>query len=386
MTQTRSTVPNADAAAHAGGAAVNRATPARAVAGGGAASLAQSLGDSGNPLSLDVRSTMENRFGCDLSHVRIHADERAGLLADAVGARAFTVRNHVVFGTGRFSPHDPAGRSLLVHELTHVLQQQPEAFDAGLPASLESWKYSRTGDAAEREAERAAAVAPHQEPIVVQERARNVLQADWLGAGIGALVGGAGGAIIGGLIGGPMGALIGGGVGLVAGALIGGLTGGFFPSYRKIVGDSDVQTKITSAWASTEAAANAVSRREEGFWIRWKKQTDTFEVTPTITGPSVGPGAVGSVILGARPADTNSGAPDAIYTVGSFHTHTPTAFRPVGRRVGPSDADHAADKSDDVVGVIYDYVAAAGVNIPAGHPIGSAAQSYHSGPNRRQKV
>jgi hypothetical protein len=106
-----------------------------------------------------------------------------------------------------------------------------------------------------------------------------------------------------------------------------------------------------------------------------------------VLGPSIGPSQTGSVVLGARPADTNAGAANAIYTVGSFHTHTPTAFRPVGRPIGPSDADGRADTSDDVVGVVYDYVEspAGSGNIPAGHPLDSAAQRYHSGPNRRQR-
>lgn len=191
-------------------------------------SLAQRLGGGGDRMGSQLRSAMEARFGRDLSHVRIHSDERAGRIADDLGARAFTLRNHVVFGAGNFAPHLPSGRRLLMHELTHVLQQQPEARDAGVPASLEGWRLSVRSDSAEREAEWAADRHAVGEPIAVGESARGVLQADWDWgrAGAGALIGGVLGAGAGALIGGGAGALIGGGIGVVAGGLVGGLTGG----------------------------------------------------------------------------------------------------------------------------------------------------------------
>lgn len=350
--------------------------------------LAPSLGGNGQPLTPELQVAMQSRFAYDFSHVRIHADDRAAAVADAIGANAFTVENHIVFGTDKFAPHDPDGKRLIAHELAHVVQQQPRPRDAMLPTSFENLTLGRDGDATEREAERAAERVARGESVVIRVRAQNRLQADWVGAGIGALAGGVLGGIAGALVGGPIGALIGGGIGLLAGAIIGGLaTGSKFPSYREIVGDTDVQTAITSAWSNTETAANATSRREEGFWIRLNTGTGKYEFTSTILGPSVGPTAGGSVVLGSRPADTNAGTEKAVYTVASFHTHTPTAFRPVGRAVGPSEADHRVDKSDDVVGVVYDYVESpkGSGNIPAGHPIGSPAQPYHSGPNRRQK-
>jgi hypothetical protein len=59
----------------------------------------------------------------DLAHVRIHTGRQAADSARAVGANAYTVGPHVVFGDGRFGPDSRAGRRLLAHELTHVLQQ-----------------------------------------------------------------------------------------------------------------------------------------------------------------------------------------------------------------------------------------------------------------------
>src|SRR5439155_9665361 len=66
---------------------------------------------------------MEPRFGRDFSTVRVHTDSRAAASARAVDALAYTVGNDVVFGGGRFAPSTGAGRQLLAHELTHVMQQ-----------------------------------------------------------------------------------------------------------------------------------------------------------------------------------------------------------------------------------------------------------------------
>jgi Domain of unknown function (DUF4157) len=75
--------------------------------------------------SLDpqTRAFMEPHFGHDFSQVRVHADPSASYAADAVQAQAFTFGSDIVFGSGRFAPSTPAGRKLLAHELTHVVQQ-----------------------------------------------------------------------------------------------------------------------------------------------------------------------------------------------------------------------------------------------------------------------
>jgi hypothetical protein len=77
----------------------------------------------GRPLDTGVRTFMESRFGADFSGVRIHTDARAAESAAAVNANAYTVGQHVAFGEGRYAPGSGTGRSLLAHELTHVLQQ-----------------------------------------------------------------------------------------------------------------------------------------------------------------------------------------------------------------------------------------------------------------------
>lgn len=66
---------------------------------------------------------MENRFGYDFSHVRIHADGESDRLAGSIQARAFTCGRHIYFKRGAFAPASDAGRRLLAHELVHVIQQ-----------------------------------------------------------------------------------------------------------------------------------------------------------------------------------------------------------------------------------------------------------------------
>ena len=59
----------------------------------------------------------------DLRHVRVHADDAADQAAHSIDANAFTLGANIAFRTGRFDPFSGAGRDLLAHELTHVVQQ-----------------------------------------------------------------------------------------------------------------------------------------------------------------------------------------------------------------------------------------------------------------------
>jgi Domain of unknown function (DUF4157) len=97
----------------------------------------------GQPLDPAIRALMERRFGYDFARVRVHADARAAESAKAVNARAYTIGSHVVLGAGQSSSATPAGRQLLAHELTHVVQQ-----GLGLTASEASLE--REAAAAER--------------------------------------------------------------------------------------------------------------------------------------------------------------------------------------------------------------------------------------------
>jgi hypothetical protein len=83
----------------------------------------QSLKGGGQPLSKSTRDFFESRFGTDFSQVRVHTDSKAGEAAKSINAKAFTAGKDVVFGAGQYSPGNEAGKNLLAHELTHVLQQ-----------------------------------------------------------------------------------------------------------------------------------------------------------------------------------------------------------------------------------------------------------------------
>jgi hypothetical protein len=104
-----------------------------------ASDFTSSLG-AGVPLDAASRNYFEPRFSHDFGHVRVHTDERAVESARLVNALAFTVGRDIVFGSGQYAPGSHAGRRLLAHELTHVIQQgsnrdsgvvQREAPDAG---------------------------------------------------------------------------------------------------------------------------------------------------------------------------------------------------------------------------------------------------------------
>jgi hypothetical protein len=84
----------------------------------------QALQSPSQPLSNDVRHSLEPRIGQGLGDVRVHTDQVAAESATAVNASAYTVGQHVVFGPGQFAPHTRTGQQLLAHELTHVAQQR----------------------------------------------------------------------------------------------------------------------------------------------------------------------------------------------------------------------------------------------------------------------
>lgn len=77
----------------------------------------------GRPLEPHVRREMEGYLRRDLRGVRVHTDGAAARVARGLGARAFTAGNNVVFAEGAYAPGTTNGREILVHELTHVVQQ-----------------------------------------------------------------------------------------------------------------------------------------------------------------------------------------------------------------------------------------------------------------------
>ncbi|MGV0104142.1 eCIS core domain-containing protein [Nostoc sp. DSM 114160] len=89
-------------------------------------SIQQARGN-GQPLADDIKHPMEQAFGADFGSVRVHTDAQSNRLNESIQARAFTTGQDVFFRQGEYSPGSDAGKELLAHELTHVVQQNGSA-------------------------------------------------------------------------------------------------------------------------------------------------------------------------------------------------------------------------------------------------------------------
>ncbi|MDZ8030639.1 eCIS core domain-containing protein [Nostoc sp. DedSLP04] len=89
-------------------------------------SIQQARGN-GQPLADDIKHPMEQAFGADFGSVRVHTDAQSDRLNESIQARAFTTGQDVFFRQGEYSPGSDAGKELLAHELTHVVQQNGSA-------------------------------------------------------------------------------------------------------------------------------------------------------------------------------------------------------------------------------------------------------------------
>ncbi|MEH2288189.1 eCIS core domain-containing protein [Nostoc sp.] len=98
---------------------LQRATDSDLQAGDNIESRLNSSKGGGSPLSDEVRSFMEPRFGADFSQVRVHTGNEAVQMNQDLHAQAFTHKQDVYFGAGKA----PAKDALTAHELTHVVQQ-----------------------------------------------------------------------------------------------------------------------------------------------------------------------------------------------------------------------------------------------------------------------
>jgi Domain of unknown function (DUF4157) len=77
----------------------------------------------GRPLDPATRAAMEVHLRADLAGVRLHDDMRSAAATRAAGAEALALGDDVALG-GRHDPTSPRSRSLLAHELAHVVQQR----------------------------------------------------------------------------------------------------------------------------------------------------------------------------------------------------------------------------------------------------------------------
>jgi len=131
----------AEAAADRAAERIAGGAPARSDAGGRPRaevssaipdSVQQTLDTSGHPVDESTRAFLEPRFGFDFSKVRVHDDGLAAHSATALGARAYTAGAHIVFAKDEYAPGSVMGRSLLAHELAHLVQ----AHSGSAPATV----------------------------------------------------------------------------------------------------------------------------------------------------------------------------------------------------------------------------------------------------------
>lgn len=131
--------------------------------------IAGVLASRGERLDGTSRALAENQLGYDFGRVRIHRGPEAASSAAAMGALAYTAGDHVVFAGGRYAPTTNEGRSLLIHELAHVVQQGGGTLAPSGPTAVPLpgggtriglGGTSRSADASEREAEAAATRSP----------------------------------------------------------------------------------------------------------------------------------------------------------------------------------------------------------------------------------
>lgn len=110
------------------------------------------LRSGGARLEPSFQDRAESFLGADLSQVRVHTGAAAAESAQAVQAQAYTSGAHIVFGQGMYDTRSTAGQNRLVHELTHVVQQQRGSV-AGT-SSAGGLSLSDPSDRFEREASR----------------------------------------------------------------------------------------------------------------------------------------------------------------------------------------------------------------------------------------
>lgn len=155
------------------------------------------IGSGGSPLPADLRTDMEGRFGHDFGDVRVHHDGAAHDSAKSVNAQAYTVGSDIVFQSGKYDPASDAGKHMIAHELTHVVQQRSGPVDGtdaggGVKISDPSDRFEREAVAnadrvmaspapaaapagAQRVAE-SAAVQRQEEPAEEEETAQTFVQ------------------------------------------------------------------------------------------------------------------------------------------------------------------------------------------------------------------
>jgi hypothetical protein len=108
----------------------------------------------GHALDPSVQEEMGEAMGYDFGEVRAHVSPEADDLSRRLGAKAFTTGHDVFFRQGAYDPGSTAGRELIAHELTHVVQQGTGQVHGGSKMAVNA-----PGDAHEQQADASARAA-----------------------------------------------------------------------------------------------------------------------------------------------------------------------------------------------------------------------------------
>lgn len=145
----------------------------------------------GQALDSAVQTQMGKAFDADFSAVRVHNNTEASVLNQSLNARAFTTGKDIYFRQGEYRPGTSAGRELLAHELTHVVQQNGDEIQTKKESSLGKKPIFRKltvgspGDIYEQEADRVATAVSRQEQMPVttneEEKEKEVVATKQLG-------------------------------------------------------------------------------------------------------------------------------------------------------------------------------------------------------------
>jgi hypothetical protein len=103
----------------------------------------------GRPINPEIAQAMGPMLGGDVSNVMLHQDGQA----EAMGAHAFAVGNHLHFAQGKLDTSSESGLALLGHELTHVVQQSNNRVSAPSQAKSDGNAVNVQDPALEHEAD-----------------------------------------------------------------------------------------------------------------------------------------------------------------------------------------------------------------------------------------
>ncbi|HLT35309.1 MAG TPA: DUF4157 domain-containing protein, partial [Enhygromyxa sp.] len=78
----------------------------------------------GEPMQDELAKQLGGQLGQAVDGVVLHRDAAAAKAAASINAQAFSVNEHIFFGGNSYAPNSAAGRRLIAHETTHVIQHQ----------------------------------------------------------------------------------------------------------------------------------------------------------------------------------------------------------------------------------------------------------------------